>query len=89
MLRDYLADHRIRSEVFRAGLSSGAGELPANIYPEVWLYDERDTDLARGYLREFLRPAGEPAAWICPNCGEQLGAGFDLCWRCGASREPA
>ncbi len=35
MLRDYLADHRIRSEVFRAGLSSGAGELPANIYPEV------------------------------------------------------
>jgi hypothetical protein len=25
--------------------------------------------------------------WICPKCGEEIEAGFDICWQCGTSPE--
>src|SRR5262245_17583833 len=28
-------------------------------------------------------------AWICPNCSADVGADFDVCWRCGSTRDGA
>ena len=25
--------------------------------------------------------------WCCPNCGEQVDAGFDACWKCGTAED--
>ena len=43
-----------------------------------------------------LKPAqealAEPAidvnakAWTCPSCGENIEAGFDICWKCGTEK---
>ncbi len=38
--------------------------------------------------RELLENEAEPVQktpWDCPACGEHIEAGFDTCWKCGAS----
>ena len=43
-----------------------------------------DEARAREILEEV---ASEPTPpWTC-NCGEEIEVGFDVCWKCGASRE--
>ena len=38
-----------------------------------------------GLSEEEGRPAA-PAGWRCGNCGEELEANFDACWKCGAQK---
>jgi len=43
-----------------------------------------ETELAQA--RDILTTtegAAEPPAWVCPQCGEGIDAGFDTCWQCG------
>ena len=38
------------------------------------------------YARDLLAekdPAAVTPAWHCDGCGEDIDAGFDLCWNCG------
>jgi len=86
-LIDLLQEHRIPAVMLGDYLSGAAGELPANIFPAVWLVEEAQWYRANTLLKEFLAaPAATADDWRCPGCGETVEAGFDVCWNCGTSR---
>lgn len=89
MLKDHLQEQGIESVLLGDALSGAAGELPANIYPVLWLMKDEQYQRARRLIGEFMAPAegcaGQP--WRCPVCGESVDPGFDLCWNCATPRE--
>lgn len=90
MLKDQLLAAGIESVVLGGYLVGAIGELPANIYPEVWLLDEAQLPQARELLAEFAKNQTKTEAngpWDCPICGARVDAGFDLCWNCASPRE--
>jgi len=88
LLVDRLDRHRIRSAVLGDYLAGAAGELPVDLWPTVWVLEDRDWSLAYEILSQFLSElAAERPSWICRGCGELLPGGFDLCWRCGRQRD--
>jgi len=91
MLRDFLGDQGIETAILGDYLAGAAGELPANIFPEVWVVQERDLAAAAALLRGWRQGPPEPrddATWTCANCGEVLEAQFQVCWRCATARKP-
>jgi len=89
-LSDLLDHHGIDNAIFGDYLTGAIGELPADIYPSVWLIEDADRARAEallaGLLAEQRREIG--ASWVCHGCGELIDGSFDLCWRCGGSRRP-
>ena len=88
LIKDYLLSRHIETVIHGDYLSGAAGELAAMQFPELWLTDERDHDLALKMIGEFKQMGVEDAspAWQCDSCGEEVDAGFDLCWNCSSSR---
>lgn len=89
LLVDHLRGWGIRAVILGDYLSGAAGELSALSFPTVWVVESSDLPIARRRLREFLEGGEGDAArpgWRCPACGAEVEGGFDLCWRCGASR---
>jgi len=85
--KDLLAGHGIQAHVRNQYLWGGMGDLPANVYPSVWVDDERDFDAARKLIKQFERgPIVEGRPWQCPHCGEYLDAQFAVCWNCGTDK---
>jgi hypothetical protein len=89
LLSDFLDHHLVDNAILGDYLSGALGELPADIYPSVWVV--HDDDLARGreLLRRFLADSARDVghSWVCHGCGELIDGSFDLCWRCGGDRE--
>jgi Putative prokaryotic signal transducing protein len=59
--------------------------------PDVMVRIE-DEPHAREIVADYLRRRETKDIapdWTCPNCGEQVPATFELCFRCGASRPKA
>ncbi len=89
MLRKYVRDHGVDVMIHKDYLSGGMGELPANIYPEVWVLDAKDMTKAQQLLHDFTKShkqEEENGDWRCVNCGEMVDAGFDVCWKCATPR---
>ena len=89
LLKDRLQAQHIPAVVLGDGLLGGAGELPAMVFPTVWVVESRDLVPARRVLAEFLSARHADSAdqaWRCPGCGERVDAEFDLCWQCGTAR---
>lgn len=88
-LVDFLDRHLIEATVFGDHLSGAMGELPANIYPTVWVLDDLHLPRAQEVLARFLaRPeVKDGPAWTCQACGAQVEADFDLCWNCTRGRD--
>ncbi len=89
MLKDFLADHSVDAVILGDFLSGAAGELPATIFPEVWVVEEADSGYAEELLQRFLdgpRTGENPLAWTCAACGEIQEAQFLSCWKCGTPR---
>ncbi|MGD8909406.1 MAG: DUF2007 domain-containing protein [Chromatiales bacterium] len=88
MLKDYLHEQGIPSVLLGDALSGAAGELPANIFPALWLVKDEQYQRARWLIDEYKAAAGESAGrpWRCPVCGEGVDPGFDLCWNCATPR---
>ena len=85
-VKNLLQTAGIGAEVRNLFAGGGAGELPLNeIWPEVWV-DESDYPRAKALVDEMERSGGEE--WRCPNCGEENGAAFEVCWNCG-ERDPS
>ncbi len=88
MLKDYLQEQEIPSVLLGDALSGAAGELPANIFPTLWLVKDEQYQRARWLIEEYKASAktsrGSP--WRCPVCGEDVDPGFDLCWNCATPR---
>ena len=87
IVKDYLGSFGIGAEVRDHYLWGGMGDLPANVYPTVWILRDEDYATARRHIAEF--EAGHTRNgpdWRCPGCGERLAGQFTACWRCGAER---
>lgn len=87
IVKDMLAGHGIAAHVRSYYLWGGMGELPANLYPEVWVDQAADYAPARALVAALERgPVAHDAAWTCPHCGEWLAGQFNACWRCQRPR---
>lgn len=88
MLKDYLQEQGIESILLGDALSGAAGELPANIFPTLWLVKDEQFQRARWMIEAFLtpEPAQDRRPWSCPVCGESVDPEFDLCWNCATPR---
>lgn len=85
--KDMLAGHGIAAHVRHQHLWGATGELPANIYPSVWVDDAADYDAARVLIKALERgPVRRARPWDCPECGERLLGQFDRCWNCHTPR---
>lgn len=82
-VRNMLQLKRIETQL-RNEFSAGAvGDLaPHDVWPELWLIDERDQALATQIIAS-LRDEALVEDWICSRCGEQNGGAFEECWQCG------
>jgi hypothetical protein len=91
LVKGFLESNGIAAVVRGEYLTSGWGELPADVC-SVWINDDRKYDDAHALLVAFFR--GDAAreflgqGWRCPKCGEQLEGQFTTCWSCG-TRRPA
>ena len=66
-------------------LSSGIGELPINeCWPEVWVNNDDDAELAENLIKKTLSNAEQNESWQC-QCGEMNEGQFEICWSCGAT----
>jgi hypothetical protein len=88
-LRDFLDRHLIETVVLGDYLAGAAGQLPADIFPEVWVLDDDDLERARELLPRFINqskadPGGAP--WTCEACGKAVEDDFSVCWNCGRPR---
>ena len=88
MLKDFLQDQGIPSVLLGDYLSGAAGELPANLFPTLWVTKDEQYLRARRLIGEFT--AGHQSdgadAWCCPVCGEDVDPEFDICWNCASPR---
>ena len=57
MLKDYLQDRGIESVILNDHLSGALGELPANIFPTLWLLEDQDLSKARQLKEQFFKSA--------------------------------
>ncbi len=86
-LVDILAEHNIQAVILGDYLSGGIGELPADIYPAVWLPEDGQWFMASHLLDKFLTPDSRAdRSWICAGCGETVEGVFEVCWNCSRER---
>ncbi len=89
LLKDHLQDEGIAAVILGDYLSGAMGELPANIYPEVWVLNVKEFTTAEQVLLEFTKSyiqREQKGDWCCSKCGEIVSAGFDVCWNCATPR---
>lgn len=80
---DVLAVRGIRAHIFNANAAGGLGELAATqIWPEVWVNDDEDTEQAMQLLKE-IHSAVDAGSKHCPQCDEENPGNFLSCWNCG------
>lgn len=84
--KDYLGSYGIKAHVKNYYLWGGMGQLPADVYPSVWVNDDTDYERAKDLIRRFESGATGGRPWDCPKCGERLPGPFDACWNCGTLR---
>lgn len=85
-LKSLLEERGIGTIMRNEFLGGGAGELPLNeCWPEIWVTDARDADIARKIIAESSTPI-VANQWVCTNCEESLEGQFTKCWQCGAPR---
>jgi putative signal transducing protein len=89
LVKGFLESNGIAAVVRGEYLTSGWGELPADVC-SVWVSDDAQYDRAHALLIAFLN--GDFARefrgmdWRCPRCGEQLEGQFTTCWNCRTIR---
>ena len=89
LLKDFLDDHHVEAVILGDFLAGAAGELPATIFPEIWLVEETDQRYAEELLQRFLagpQASNDASSWACPACGEIQESQFLTCWKCGTPR---
>jgi rubrerythrin len=89
-LQTVLEGEGIRTEIRNEAGSGAAGELPfTQVYPELWILDNKDEARAKEMIREFRATADDSPTgpdWTCPVCHEAVDGVFSECWNCSAPR---
>ncbi len=92
-LQGLLEAEGIRTEIRNEAGSGAAGELPfTQVYPELWILDNRDEARAKALIQGYRdEAAAAPVGpdWICPGCGEKVDGVFSSCWNCGTATPAA
>ena len=73
----------IRTCVTNANVQSVIGEVPVNLYPEVWVMDDEDYVRARKIVVDHEYTPRECGVGYCLDCGEENPRSFEICWHCG------
>lgn len=85
-IKNVLQDAGIECLIKNEFASSGAGDLaPIETWPEIWVLDEADADIAGKVLAELDDFDGP--VWLCPHCSETNEGNFKLCWNCNTAKE--
>ena len=90
LLKKLLASKGIATTLKNENLQSGVGEIPfVETWPELWLLDLHDLDLAQQVLNEFVNRK-TASDWVCTICNERNPGSFEICWMCaGTSTDDA
>jgi hypothetical protein len=88
MRKEHLEQAGIRCLVKNQRSSGLAGEIPfTEVYPELWVVQDEDYDLARQVLEESLvLLLSNQDNWTCLGCGERHESQFATCWNCGQEK---
>jgi hypothetical protein len=90
LLRERLSAAGIQSGLRNDLLQGALGELPLTLRPEVYVLSESDVAPSRQLVAEFEaaleRPLGPEI--LCPHCGEENPANFEMCWKCRRDLPP-
>lgn len=82
-LKEILEARNIQLLVKNEMLLGAAGEIPlTDIWPEIWVMDDRDETLAKTIIEQVLSTTNEHRQWQCSQCGEWIESQFSECWKC-------
>jgi len=86
LLKGMLEQYGMLVRLSGDGLSSGFGELPADVLQVEIKVQPGYRDLARQLIREYENRATQEVncatSWTCSGCGEENPDSFDICWKC-------
>jgi len=88
-VQSLLEAHGIETYLKNQYASGALGELPfVEICPQLYVLRERDVADANRLIRSLSLDNGETTgeAWVCAECGAEVDAGFDTCWKCSRPR---
>lgn len=86
-LHGILEDQRINCLIKNEMLLGATGEIPAHeIWPEIWIMDDNDEQLAKSLIEQAVSPEKWHRDWKCSSCGEWIENQFSECWKCNSSR---
>ena len=70
--------------------SSVMGEVPfVEVVPQLFILEDKDLARARELLLLDQAPESPGSDWVCPECGRDIEAAFQQCWKCGMGRGEA
>lgn len=87
-MQSILESNGIRTFIRNQYGSSVMGEVPfVEVVPQLFVLDDRDAERAAELLLLDRPQANGAEDWVCPECGVDVDAGFDRCWKCGQNRD--
>lgn len=89
LLQSELADEGITSIVKNANPPAAGEVAPIAAWPELWVIEDQYYEKAERILKRALKKLEESqvnTTWRCPQCSELIAENFNICWRCGNSR---
>ncbi|BCR06022.1 hypothetical protein DESUT3_30910 [Desulfuromonas versatilis] len=86
LLKGLLEGGGVRCVIRNERLFTAIGEIPfTECYPELWVLDDEDFELARRILAPWDEPPPvDPPPWVCAGCGETVDGHLQRCWNCGS-----
>jgi len=87
-MQSLLESHGIKTFIRNQYGSSVMGEVPfVEVVPQLFVLRERDVQRAMELLQLDTPREAEGCDWVCPECGVDVDAHFDRCWKCGVGRD--
>lgn len=81
-VKNILENNGIRVTLRNEYSSSAMGEVsPFDTWLELWVHSDYDFKCATAIIEDALSEESS-ADWVCPNCKEDNGGDFGLCWNC-------
>lgn len=87
-MQSLLESHGIKTFIRNQYGSSVMGEVPfVEVVPQLFVLRESDAQRAIELLQLDLPREAAGGDWVCPECGVDVDAHFDRCWKCGLGRD--
>lgn len=86
-MQSLLEANGIRTFIRNQYGSSVMGGVPfVEVVPQLFVLEDADVTRALELLKLDLPRAAEGGDWVCPECGVDVDANFNRCWKCGVGR---